>query len=87
MSAYGMSNHAGRTQGHVCILCFSLACGIMTLVGALLWADKQQHKDYLNSLDPDVDFPLVGNATISRLWNRPTINRESCGEYCDLDVW
>jgi len=70
--------------GMAACLCFSaMAC---TAAFVIMLVDKTNEKNRLESLDVEKDFPVVNNATIIALWYRPTLNRESCGQYCDVDV-
>ena len=54
--------------------------GIILMPGAISNLDNAKARTF------DGDFPVFGNVTVYALWNRPTLRRESCGEYCEVDV-
>jgi len=72
-------------EAWVLIVVFLASLGAM-FAGVTLLPDALSSLDYRRTLDVDVDFPPTMNATVLALWHRPTLRRESCGEYCEVDV-
>jgi len=66
-------------------------CTIVAITFAGLLPSALTAFDEIKGVNVEAVFPRMvndmgGNATIVQLWHRPTLRREDCGQYCELDV-